>query len=144
MTNCYACNKALEPVMEDQGDEAHQWDSALIIDFEGGYGMFTDPMGAPPAEYDKGILPAGKVVVCHDCAHEMCDALPWVKKLIDPWASHSHSHGPDWKDHTGWDLPHNCPRCGTKTEWDHQLNYPACPQNVYHYSKQEYDATKTV
>lgn len=31
-----------------------------------------------------------RVVICHECAHAACEALPWLARLIDPQGSHSH------------------------------------------------------
>lgn len=90
--NCANCGKELHPV---EGASAPQYDNALAIEFSGGYGMFIDPMTADPIY---------AVMLCHECAHGLCEATPWIGKLLDPLNSHSHA----WTlpGHKGWDLPH--------------------------------------
>lgn len=131
---CFACNDLLipdhrpedvevlvngEPNYDIGFDDFYQFDNALWIGFHGGYGMFTDNMeatlphvlGVPANEatYDvKRKLPGQpdhECVLCHDCAHEACDALPWMKRLIDPWSSHAHTaeYTESHPDHYGWD-----------------------------------------
>lgn len=82
--NCYACEAELEPVFEDHPNSI-QFDNALAISFMGGYGMFFDDLDVP--------LEDQLVVLCHDCAHDMCKKLPWAEKLLDPEGSHSHRPG---------------------------------------------------
>ena len=91
--NCHACNAEL---VEVYGPTNYQYDNALWLTFDGGYAMFIDVI------YDSE---RPKVVICHDCAHRLCDAVPWIKKLLNPALSHSHLPG-DWEGHEGWDLPH--------------------------------------
>lgn len=94
--HCADCGTALKP--EFDYDTEYQFDNALWVGFSGGYGMFIDPFG----EKDP------KAVICHECAHALCAAHPWIEKLLDPHNSHAHSvHTiPDLlKDgHKGWDL----------------------------------------
>jgi len=151
---CYACNAELEP---DGPDTDYQYDNALWITLDGGYGMFVESESfmlvgdfwrslpeprrraamldwyeSLSFEYDPDSidiestpmpLPESlqqewsewfeahrkdKVVICHDCAHEMCEKLPWMKRLINPHKSHSHKTA--WKEahpeHFGWDYDH--------------------------------------
>lgn len=72
------------------------YDNALIIGFYGGYGMFIDP---PLGEIE--------VYLCHDCAHQACEALPWMHKVLDPKSSHAHPAAwwAEHPDHEGWDKP---------------------------------------
>jgi len=46
-----------------------------------------------------------KAMLCHDCAHAACEALPWMKKLLNPHDSHSHrtAYVAEHPDHWGWD-----------------------------------------
>jgi hypothetical protein len=76
--NCDSCNKELSLVDPSSGD--NQYDNALEIEFGGGYGMFVDPL--PGKEY--------KALICHDCAVFLCQAIPFIEKIIDP--AHSHTH----------------------------------------------------
>lgn len=115
----------------DPWEDHYQFEGALWIGLHGGYGMFTDQMAGWPTnsedrwidvgtatvvedpdwkpEYaEKRMLPGRpdhEAVICHDCAHVACDALPWLKRLIDPWASHSHrtSYVEENPTHYGWD-----------------------------------------
>lgn len=75
------------------------YDNALEIRFSGGYSMFIDPFG----------MPEPTAVLCHECAHAVCAAHPWLETLLDP--AHSHAHLPEHhprlvaEGHQGWDLP---------------------------------------
>lgn len=94
--NCYACNKEMPPVFTHPNAEPTQVDCGLHVEVSGGYGMFVEsiPEG-PPA-----------VTICHECAHEACEKLPWLNRLIDPHNSHSHNvhtFVPNNPDHFGWD-----------------------------------------
>jgi hypothetical protein len=103
----------LEPVFESLPEGSEQFDNALVICLEGGYGMFVDPAGPehegrPDREH--GLLGMGagsmRVIICHDCAHGLCTTVPWLDALVKPLESHAHRHGRDWSGHEGWDLPH--------------------------------------
>ena len=103
-TRCASCETPLEPLFPETAT-SYQFENALWVGLFGGYGMFVD-------EIDGGDdrLPGSPYIaaaLCHDCAHEACDALPWLAKLIKPATSHSHSYSHDWTGHSGWDLPHN-------------------------------------
>ncbi len=95
--NCTACETELKPV---SGPETKfQFDNALWIGFFGGYGMFVDNMEAtwPPFPADRILTGADyEAVLCHDCMHALCEANPWMMKLIDP--EYGHSHRQDEKD----------------------------------------------
>lgn len=81
------CKKVLVPVIEDDPsvETSLQYDNALEIQFDGGYGMFIDPMGDEAHGFH--------AVICHDCAITMCTKVPWVAKLLQPIDSHSHKEG---------------------------------------------------
>lgn len=93
VTLCYACGCILRP---DSTTSSYQFDNALWVKFSGGYGMFVESkeFGGPD-----------DVVICHGCAHDLCDRVPWVHRLIDPYNSHSHSteYHREHPDHQGWD-----------------------------------------
>jgi len=95
ITHCTACGKELEPEFPGINPESEQYDNALEVKFDGGYGMFIDPIDK---EY--------RAIICHECAHELCERVPWIGMLIDPYCSHSHKQGHNWTKHWGWDLPH--------------------------------------
>lgn len=88
---CYSCEADLRSDYDSPNNEP---DNALWVEFSGGYGQFIDPIGD---DYE--------VVICHDCAHALCDALAWVKDLLKPHNSHSHTREYEaaHPDHYGWD-----------------------------------------
>lgn len=95
-TTCYACGKELEPVYNP--DTEYQFENALWVTFSGSYSMFVDYIGDPE-------LVGYKCVICHDCAHLLCAAVPWAQRLIKPQASHAHTEE-YWQanpEHEGWD-----------------------------------------
>jgi len=110
VATCYSCGATLEPVFDNGENGSEQWDNALVVCLEGGYGMFIDPLAPEPSDIAKGEIERGhcvlKVVICHDCAHKACEQMPWLDRLIEPLKSHAHRYGRDWADHEGWDLPH--------------------------------------
>jgi hypothetical protein len=100
---CFSCGAELKPVFPEhvdpdaiKRDDFTQYDNALPITFDGGYGMFHDDMDAG-CRYE--------VVICHECAHKLCKVAPWVGALIDPATSHSHTEEYSKKhpNHFGWD-----------------------------------------
>lgn len=133
---CYACQKPLQPECDQisaaEATKWEQWDNALVIMFEGGHGMFIDPVGQEVrSDPQGGLLQDGdgqlKVVICHDCAHQACNELPWLDNLIQPLRSHAHKITQDWTGHRGWDLPHKCPGCGETTVWSAEEHRKVCP-----------------
>ena len=73
-------------------------DNALEIQFSGGYGMFVDPM--TEEEHEKLRL-----IICHECAHELCRNVEYIREAITPESSHAHT-ADFWKEnphHFGWD-----------------------------------------
>lgn len=97
---CRACGGELVPAMNRDTD--YQFDNALWVTFDGGYSMFIDPVDAE----DRDRM---RVVLCHDCAHELCEQVRWIAELLDP--ERSHAHRSEQHDelvaagHRGWDLP---------------------------------------
>ena len=83
---CVACKKELLLPEDD--------DNALCISFQGGYGMFVDPMNEPIEAW-----------LCHECAHALCEQIPWIKEVVNPDNSHSHrqEYHDAHPDHIGWD-----------------------------------------
>ena len=112
---CVACGKNLRNVFSsDPGgglyDNRYQFEDSLWIGFHGGYGMFLDNFNATIAENEfmaespeeltykeERLLPGQpdyEAVICHDCAHELCEKVPWIKSLLeDP--KHNVCMGPD-------------------------------------------------
>jgi len=75
---CYGCGAELEPVMPSDValaniEESNQYNDALPIFFDGGYGMYHDRM-------DKECR--HKVVVCKECADRLLAAVPWIARLF--------------------------------------------------------------
>src|SRR3990167_648088 len=93
ITHCSACDKKFKPYCEVDFDPAtEQLDNALEIEFSGGYSMFVDLVFDQP----EGVC---RVMICHECAHELCDKIPWINKLLDPHNSHAHGYDRDWTGH---------------------------------------------
>lgn len=105
-TLCYACDK---PLPSDD-DTDYQFDNALWIELHGGYGMFVDEgVGNRTGPYGlKGPRGEYVVVICHECAHELCETVPFFAKLIQPHRSHAHRTDTIpallAAGHQGWDL----------------------------------------
>ena len=102
--NCSACGATLKPVFAEVDPAGYQYDNAMWIGLFGGYGMFIDSVESGPS-----IIPGPPditLVICHECAHSLCETHPWLANAISPLASHAHSHDADWSGHEGWDLPH--------------------------------------
>ena len=125
LVHCYSCGADLEAAIHDTEQEAlecEQWDNALVVEVHGGFGMFFDSLGQEDVQNkaEIGLLQNDgkkRVVLCHDCGHKACDVLPWLSHLIDPERAHSHRVDPG-PPHKGWDLPHDCPECGTRLEYN--------------------------
>lgn len=98
--HCFACKKELVPVFLDLHEKGSvQYDNALIVNMAGGYGMFVDPL---PQEWlfeedrldtsewvQKGRLDECTAIICHDCAHDLCEKVPWINSIIEPELSHA-------------------------------------------------------
>lgn len=89
--HCFRCGAdmrhfAVHDVPEDAGTpRGDELDNECHIIFTGGYGSFYDAIG--------GKLPT--LIICHECAHEMC---AWLG--IDPRHWHTHSvYGGQHGDH---------------------------------------------
>ncbi|WP_459973285.1 hypothetical protein [Mycobacterium sp. MUNTM1] len=95
--SCIDCGRELTQVFE--GDvTSRQYRNALGMTLTGGYGMFFDDTD-----------PVHRIFLCHDCAHGLCDALPWLANLVEPERSHLHT-AQFWAahpDHEGCDKPAN-------------------------------------
>lgn len=71
-------------------------------------GLIDDPDWEPKFSEER-ILPGQpdyEAVICHDCAHALCAAVPWIEKLIRPHGSHAHKteYQEAHPDHRGWDI----------------------------------------
>lgn len=95
---CFSCGA--DPTHTGSGPHGERdYDNALFVAITGGYSQFIDPQD------DSGFLPGHSLVLCHECAHEACDKLPWLAKLIEPASSHAHTtaYMDAHPDHYGWD-----------------------------------------
>lgn len=108
MATCIQCDNKLTPIV-DYREETYQFDNALWIGFFGGYGMFVE---SPEYVHDDANtipkeLPVAthEAVLCHDCAHELTETIPWIKDLLNPYISHTHTEAYIAKnpDHEGID-----------------------------------------
>ncbi len=78
---CDNCEAPLIRHVKWSGDD--QYDNALVIAVDGGYGMFVESKGFGG--------PEGVIIFCHECAHKLCDLFPGFKEYIDPELSHTHT-----------------------------------------------------
>lgn len=103
MTNCLSCNDVLVPI-DENNETNYQFDNALWVGFFGGYSMFVDG-----GDDSKKVISGSdhEAVICHDCAHKLCEMVPWINKLINPESSHAHlaSYWEANPEHKGWDNP---------------------------------------
>ena len=79
--------------------ESDRWEGAVDpIDNPDYKPTFNEPhVLFPPADYE--------AVICHECAHKLCDTIPWIHKLLNPHGSHAHKqeYHEAHPDHDGWD-----------------------------------------
>ena len=103
---CISCEKLLERMFDDV-ETNYQFDNALWIGFYGGYGMFVDSIATEFREKQPVLSGAAEeAVLCHECAHELCEKVSWIGKLLKPELSHSHSveYKKKHPNHIGWDM----------------------------------------
>lgn len=107
---CSACNQSLVPVFPDDQTD-YQFDNALWIGFFGGYGMFVEGAGYIDSADKRKVIEESsyEAVICHDCAHKLCEENPWISSLIRPLKSHSHTleYWGTNPEHEGWDKKNN-------------------------------------
>lgn len=88
MRECFNCGGKLQPVfdgaMAAESEAYDQFSEALPLYLDGGYGMFFDwPLSVEQeATLDRGTHMM-KVLLCHDCGHKLCEALPAVGRLLE-------------------------------------------------------------
>lgn len=102
LRQCASCHQDMQKLWENDDDDTVQYDNALIVSFDGGYGMFVDNI-----DYEMGMDNPYATMICHECAHQLCTDHPWISNLIQPYYSHAHRQAL-WKhnpDHEGWDNP---------------------------------------
>ena len=109
MYSCTNCEAELTP--EYKEDTEYQFDNALWLTFHGGYGMFVesrwliDDSNVPNDHWAAKCGSSYVAVICHECAHRLCEEFPGIKKLLNPHSSHSHkmTYHDEYPDHWGWD-----------------------------------------
>ena len=110
MTKCLACGNTLTVSEAEENSAAaeYQYDNALWVGFFGGYSMFVDDIETEIGNKEPTLPGAAQeAVICHDCAHKLCEDVPWIRALLKPELSHSHGVA-FWEknpDHEGWDKP---------------------------------------
>lgn len=70
---CDNCNCELQPVLPDKFPESLQFRDALVIHFEGGYGMYFDSF--PDHNKTTGIL-------CRKCADKLISQHPYFARVL--------------------------------------------------------------
>lgn len=79
--NCAKCEALLTPVPpldEERAAASGQFDTALEIQFRGGFGMFIDTMVGFGGEDPR-------VFLCEYCSVNFMLDNPWVRKAIEPY-----------------------------------------------------------
>ena len=77
--NCTRCNAELNPVSGinlRRRNDYPQYEDALIVDLDGGYGMYLDPMAVA---LRSDIY---RMILCKDCAEFFRMENPWVDEHI--------------------------------------------------------------
>jgi hypothetical protein len=78
------CVDCRGPIPDDENN-------ALFLEMQGGYALFVES-DQFMSQYFRDNNP---LVLCHDCAHKLCDMLPWLNNIIEPQTSHTHRPGED-------------------------------------------------
>lgn len=93
---CVACGGPTTHTSVNAGGATTEYSNALVMELFGAYSMFFDALSADANH---------TVILCHDCAHDACDSLPWLAALLEP--ANAHSHTEQYRDanpdHYGWD-----------------------------------------
>lgn len=71
--SCAGCGTLLHSATG--ADTTRQFDDALVVSFEGGYGMFVD---------DGPLAEPRQALVCGHCATALGDAFAWIAALLAP------------------------------------------------------------
>lgn len=70
--SCDNCGENIPLVFADPNGQTQQGDDALQITFDGGYGMYVDPL----------VQPDLHMLWCKKCADALCAAFPSIHELI--------------------------------------------------------------
>lgn len=141
MTQCSSCQQELQPEFESV-DADYQFRNALWIGFHGGYGMFIESPDYAESVVHSSMKKTGasaSAVLCHDCAHRLCDQNPWIAQLIKPEISHSHTQEfwDDNPDHEGWDSPSLDDEDEDSAMWEKREEYIKIIRKKYGSMKQD-------
>lgn len=88
-------------------------DGGIVLDEEGH--PVRDHAWKPVYREERKLpgRPDIEAVICHECAHAACEALPWLARLISPATSHAHHYAAHEQllaeGHVGWDLKEPTP-----------------------------------
>ncbi len=82
---CSRCHKDLPEQTGVQVPGSIQYDNALIVRLEGGYGMFVDDLFRNEMLDSRGLHPWFDSLLCHECGHDLAVFLG-----IDPKTWHTH------------------------------------------------------
>lgn len=102
---------ATMPVNMDESQWLNDEAGEPLIDGEGR--LMSNPDWQPVYEEERTLpgRPDYEAVICHECAHQLCETVPWIERLLEPL--HSHSHKSQVCDelfaagHIGWNFG-NC------------------------------------
>jgi hypothetical protein len=99
--HCDRCHLELpiQPGITEPGSV--QYDNALVVRLEGGYGMFVDSLPWGDTVDNRGLNPRYDALLCHECAHAL--AL-FLGKDPSNWHTHRSDSGqhPDHHDIAGF------------------------------------------
>lgn len=87
---CDRCTATLPTMPGFDPSESMQYDNALIVRLNGGYGMFVDDF-----DRELGYNPSYDKVLCHDCAHDLAN---WLGIDAHNWHTHREGAG-QHRDH---------------------------------------------
>lgn len=87
-----ACDKCSKPLEKQfiTDPRSLQYDNALVLTLDGGYGMFLDDLDRDGTRFNEVF----DAILCHDCAHILA---AWLGK--DP--SYWHGHEAGYPPHAG-------------------------------------------
>lgn len=77
---CYGCAAPLEPV--DGMDSEVQFDGALQVSFDGGYGMYIEDKWADTGAQMFDGAATVNIIICKDCTEYLCAVVPWARAAL--------------------------------------------------------------
>lgn len=97
LDRCDRCQKDLPFQHDIQLPGSIQYDNALVVRLDGGYGMFVDDPFRSEHLDQRGLHPIFDALLCHECAH---DLAVFLGKDARTWHTHRPGSGmhPDHHD----------------------------------------------